>query len=114
MPRLILIFLLIIFPLQASWAAASVYCAHEARPAAMHPGHHQHGAGFEADKHADASASGIDFDCGDCHFSNVAIVSSAAESASAIMSHVRNGVGAAFLPAHRRTRPERPKWRAAA
>jgi hypothetical protein len=115
MRRLILIFLLVVFPLQVSWAVASAYCAHEANPVSIHPGHHQHAAGFEADTLAgDNTSSGIDVDCGDCHFSNVAIVSSAADGAITLVSHVRSGAGLAFIPLLRPTRPERPNWQPAA
>jgi hypothetical protein len=115
MRRLILILLLVIFPLQASWAVASAYCAHEANPLSNHPGHHEHAAGSEAGKHGGEDFSpGIDLDCGDCHFSNVAIVSSEADGAITAVSHARGGAGAPFIPLQRPKRPERPKWRPAA
>ncbi len=42
MRRWLTVFLLILLPLQLSWAVAATYCAHEADPAASHVGHHQH------------------------------------------------------------------------
>jgi hypothetical protein len=42
MRRWLTVFLLILLPLQLSWAVAATYCAHEADPAVNHVGHHQH------------------------------------------------------------------------
>ena len=42
MRRWLTVFLLILLPLQLSWAVAATYCAHEADPAARHVGHHEH------------------------------------------------------------------------
>ncbi|WP_431257108.1 hypothetical protein ACQ86G_20830 [Roseateles chitinivorans] len=42
MRRWLTVFLLILLPLQLSWAVAATYCAHEADPAVNHIGHHQH------------------------------------------------------------------------
>lgn len=42
MRRWLAVFLLILLPLQLSWAVAATYCGHEADPAARHVGHHEH------------------------------------------------------------------------
>ncbi|WP_431262205.1 hypothetical protein ACQ859_18795 [Roseateles chitinivorans] len=42
MRRWLTVFLLILLPLQLSWAVAATYCTHEADPAVNHIGHHQH------------------------------------------------------------------------
>lgn len=42
MRRLIAIFLLLLLPIQAIWAAAEPYCQHEHGVAAHHLGHHEH------------------------------------------------------------------------
>lgn len=77
MRRFVIICLLMILPLQWSWAAAASVCAHEADSAAQHLGHHQHDhAQVDASlKNVDAetapdNTTGADtktsFD-GDCH-----------------------------------------------
>ena len=55
MRKLVAIFLLVLIPLQSSWAVAAEYCTHhEENAAAQHFGHH-------ADEHANsASDTGID------------------------------------------------------
>lgn len=50
MHRFVIICLLMILPLQWSWAVAASVCAHEADGTAQHLGHHQH-------EHAQAGAS---------------------------------------------------------
>lgn len=119
MRRLIVIALLLLLPLQASWATAARYCGHEsaAVPApASHPGHHDHQHdGDERQPAQDSTkAPGVeDADCGLCHLgcgagfaSEVAarsLPSAAAEFryARAFRSHIPPG-------------PERPDRRLAA
>jgi len=74
MRRLLVVLMLVILPLQFSWAAAATYCRYETSGAAVrHFGHHEH-------KHASSSAqvakgtkakllNGSDCDCGFCHLS---------------------------------------------
>lgn len=92
MRRFILSLLLVLLPLQFSWAAAAAYCGHETGAAAQHFGHHDHrhaGAPGEVSKQdtakqdaaeQDAAKQGAskdslskvgnlhDADCGMCHF----------------------------------------------
>jgi hypothetical protein len=42
MRRYLAIFLLVLLPLQYSWAAMASYCEHETSVTAKHPGHHTH------------------------------------------------------------------------
>lgn len=71
--KLLLIFMLVLLPLQFSWAAVAVYCQHE-QEASTHFGHHSHK--HEADASAQTDDSGtegklakVDGDCAVCHFS---------------------------------------------
>jgi hypothetical protein len=69
MRRLFAIFLLVLLPLQLSWASVSIYCQHETGGQAKHFGHHdhQHQAG---DNQGDADtklSGGVDNDCSTCH-----------------------------------------------
>ena len=67
MKRLFLIFLIVLLPLQFSWAIAGAYCAHE-EAAAPHFGHHVHKHDETKDdgKHK-AKKIQVDADCDYCH-----------------------------------------------
>ncbi|MEH6435077.1 hypothetical protein [Massilia sp. DD77] len=67
MKRFFLILLLVLLPLQFSWAIAGAYCAHE-EAAAPHFGHHvhKHDKANEDGKH-DAKKIQLDTDCDYCH-----------------------------------------------
>ena len=69
---LVVVFMLLVLPVQFVWAAAAPYCAHEAASAASkHPGHHQHvhqGSGDAAKAGDDGAGSGMNHsDCASCH-----------------------------------------------
>ncbi len=86
MRRWLTIFLLVLLPLQFSWAVAATYCQHESRTSG-HIGHHEHrhqadaSGGAETASGGDSSTddegankrkaalAGIDGDCDYCHFS---------------------------------------------
>ncbi|OYO32606.1 cation efflux protein, CzcI family [Janthinobacterium sp. PC23-8] len=73
MKKFFLLLLLLVLPLQMSWAAASAYCLHEEGKAARHLGHHSHQ--HQADADTDKSEPGKDLkakgqphsDCHVCH-----------------------------------------------
>jgi hypothetical protein len=130
MRRLLLVFLLVLMPLQTVWSAAAAYCAHEQAPAAAHFGHHVHkhaGAHQGGDAHADvghASADdaqggaagsifnlgSADLDCHSCHGSGTVLFAhTVAPAALALCAHPLPLV-AAQLPAPLSPRPERPNW----
>jgi hypothetical protein len=70
MKRHLLILLMLILPLQASWAAVSAYCKHETGKAAEHFGHHYHQHQAQSSTEvakAKGSVSQADSDCGFCH-----------------------------------------------
>jgi len=77
MRRLVLVFLLLCFPLQISWAAVSSYCQHEQGVAAQHFGHHEHvhhapildddGGSDPQGKVGHFQNGGVDSDCASCH-----------------------------------------------
>lgn len=68
--RIVVVFFLILLPLQLTWAAAAAYCAHEPSTAAAdHFGHHEHqhvAGSASAFKMGDSTAG--DLDCNACHF----------------------------------------------
>ncbi|MBP6338936.1 MAG: cobalt-zinc-cadmium resistance protein [Vitreoscilla sp.] len=71
MRRLVLICMMLLLPVQWTWAAAAVYCEHETGAAAQHLGHHEHkhqGATGEVSKDGKTqSPPSADNDCGICH-----------------------------------------------
>lgn len=74
MRRWLTLFLVLVLPLQFSWAAAGIACAHETGSAAHHFGHHvhQHKADAKPAKEkgkAEVSKSMADTDCPYCHVS---------------------------------------------
>jgi len=70
MKRYLAIFLLVLLPLQFSWAAVAGYCQHESEVTANHPGHHSHDH-QAADQHEPVkdgvSSAGVHHDCATCH-----------------------------------------------
>ena len=69
MKRLILIFLLVLLPLQGAWAVAASYCQHEQDSSARHFGHHIHKHNGSAETPAKVKLGMLgDADCGGCHF----------------------------------------------
>lgn len=74
MRRLLLVFFVILLPIQFAWAGAAAYCAHEdggtkTGATAWHIGHHTHE--HHADEYQKAAKPGAklpDADCAACHF----------------------------------------------
>lgn len=67
--RFLIIFFVMLLPLQFSWGAAATYCAHETGSNVSHFGHHAHVhkvASGSVDSKA-FSTGGCDPDCGYCH-----------------------------------------------
>ena len=73
--KLILIFLLLIVPLQFAWAAAGAYCQHEQGTSSMHFGHHAHNHDGKHDgADGKAKAGKVHLDCNSCHATANAIL----------------------------------------
>lgn len=114
MRKLFVIFLLVLIPMQLTWAAVAVYCQHDADLTTQHFGHHDH-------KHADASTDDTDIDKsklskgphGDC---GVCQAHSSLAVASDLSFPIYNGMtplqahNTDFPPSSLLSRPERPKW----
>lgn len=61
--------MLMVLPLQYSWAAAAVYCEHD-QEHSVHFGHHGHEHQGQADQPDDQGKTGkVHSDCEYCHFS---------------------------------------------
>lgn len=76
MQRIVLVFLLLLLPVQWTWAAAASICRHESSIHANHFGHHEHRhdhqpgviASVDApDDTQQQSDSGVHADCATCH-----------------------------------------------
>ena len=113
MRRYLAIFLLVLLPLQYSWAAMASYCEHETSVTAKHPGHHTHDHASidqqESSKNAPQSP-GMDDDCATCHMGcAAALVSDLSKTTLAASDdhplHLQ--VIASHLASER---PERPQW----
>lgn len=115
MRRYLILFLLVLMPLQLSWAAAGSYCGHETGPQANHFGHHphEHAAGDAPDLDAgtpDKQSSAPHPDCGTCHGGNLVVLSNEGPSTFVTSAASR------FVPPWDRISssltypPERPKW----
>jgi hypothetical protein len=63
--KLFFIFLLIMLPLQSSWAAAASYCQHE--QTSTHFGHHAHQHETQSDTSDTSTSTNAHSDCGYCH-----------------------------------------------
>jgi hypothetical protein len=119
MRKWLLVFLLLLMPLQFSWAAVSSYCQHESAPASSHPGHHEH-------KHHDQSADqasneahaqlqsnkslGEDVDCVNCHASCCAALPILSLDALAPEIFRLTPQDASLVSRSSFERPERPQW----
>lgn len=71
MKRCLIIFALVLLPLQFSWAAVSGYCQHETGVTAKHFGHHSHNhQSFDPQESSNepVKLSSLDQDCAVCHF----------------------------------------------
>lgn len=113
--RWICIVLLLVAPLQLTWAAVSAYCQHESGAATKHVGHHGHDhdstAGTDSSSGDPAKSGGVDPDCAGCHLSCAFVLPSAAPADTIPGVHAgpveASGVAAsaAYPP------PDRPQWR---
>lgn len=126
MRRLLAVFLLVLLPLQFTWAAAAIYCAHEREVETSHVGHHEHrhdasdssvdSAEPAADTAStDASASdGQHADCGVCHLSGAqkSIMRGIRVPADTAGQVAQMDVSHAYT-SHPRERIERPNWQRA-
>lgn len=113
MRRWFAILLLVLLPLQTSWAVVASYCDHEqeAEQSTQHFGHHEH-------KHAGAaesggkgkSLSGFDGDCVDCHLSAPGTLPEEGTLSPLISVSFRELLPASPLRSLPGDVPERPNW----
>ena len=118
MRRLLSILLLVLLPLQFSWAAVASYCEHEAGPDAAHVGHHAHqhddahsGEPGLDDNGGEPSVKAIDLDCAQCHGQCAALPLAAAWTAVEAAAERFADIANAPSDGQPSPRPERPQWR---
>jgi hypothetical protein len=119
MRRWLLVLLLVLLPLQFSWAAVAIYCGHETGVAADHVGHHNHaphdhggkaaGPGGEG-KTDGSSTNASSFDCGHCHSYSVSMVHVPSLIEPLPLDGAPSGRGDTSWAEHVPAQPERPKW----
>jgi hypothetical protein len=113
MKRLLLLFLLTLLPLQASWAVVATYCQHEKEVTTRHFGHHSH---EHEDRHAQAEEqqkdSSIKFhtDCLTCH-GLAAAMGTPQTAALPIEPLSLDSISSeSYLKSISSPRPEKPQW----
>lgn len=112
MRRFVIIFMLLLLPVQITWAGISVYCKHESGAAAQHFGHHEHDHQANQPEPAkDPSTLTVDNDCVACHMASAGILPVAFSSMSSEpLQAERLGRHISLLPCLLPDRPERPQW----
>jgi len=120
--RFLAIVLLVLLPLQFSWAAVASYCGHDAQAAVGHFGHHEHQHQHAADVSVDASeAAGaaladektpvaMHADCGHCHGYCSAMLTLPSVLPGALSSVAPHATPDQNSAAIALARPERPQW----
>jgi hypothetical protein len=104
--------MLLVMPLQVSWAAVAVYCQHENESTTQHFGHHEHQhAATEADDESnDSSPIKAHADCVTCHGGAVGLTMMPFKSQLHVLSALANADDVYLRKSTLLPRPERPKW----
>lgn len=119
MRRWLAILLLVLLPIQMSWAAVADYCTHESGAAADHVGHHDHADHGHTPATADVSdqsgadegaTSTPDADCGQCHGQCTGMLVSLVTTAHNRTTAAPTPAGDAPCTAQAAAQPERPQW----
>lgn len=113
MNRWLTILLLVLLPLQLSWAAGSVYCQHETGCTVQHFGHHEHQHQADAGdvNNSSPTANGaIDADCGTCHAGFATPIFESVSLSMVSLSSDRHNGHQFRLSSHPPSLPERPNW----
>ena len=112
MKRYLAIFLLMLLPLQFSWAAMAGYCEHETAVSAKHPGQHSHDhtSVDHQETVQNAEPSCMDHDCAACHLGCAASLVNDLNTTTAAVSDNHALHLQVIASQHLRERPERPQW----
>ncbi|MES2952182.1 MAG: cation efflux protein, CzcI family [Pseudomonadota bacterium] len=117
MRRWLLIFLVVLLPMQLSWAAVASYCQHEIATTAQHVGHHehQHEADAASANNSDTGTSptamgAVDVDCGTCHAGCCTVMLQSLNLVVAKLPSETHSASALRLTSQPASVPERPNW----
>ncbi|WP_240792053.1 hypothetical protein [Rhodoferax bucti] len=109
----LVIFLLVVIPMQFALAATAGYCQHETGVATKHLGHHGHkhqaqlGDLSQPDK---TKSSGFDLDCGNCHAGcSLAVASALGHTVLPGMGGIEPSPDAVLVSPPLKV-PDRPQW----
>jgi hypothetical protein len=115
MTKRLIVFLLLVVPLQLAWGTVSAYCEHETEPTTEHFGHHVHKHEQDSSTKTiepsdDTKTGNFDMDCGVCHAAcSVALCGGIAE-----LNFSASGFAITPAPSFHlslfSSKPERPKW----
>jgi hypothetical protein len=109
------IFLIVLLPLQFSWAAAAVYCQHEEVPTGFHLGHHSHQHDAETDSSNKAGNQLAEHsDCGYCHLASQPPFAMDVPVVALPTAWIGNFMPASSFSSHIPDRLNEPDWRLAA
>lgn len=120
MRRWLLIFLVVLLPMQLSWAAVASYCQHESSSSAttQHVGHHEHQHEADAastdqggtDSKSTTATSAVDVDCGTCHAGCCTAMLQSPILVMAKLPSESHNAPALRLSSQPASLPERPNW----
>ncbi len=113
MKKYLAMFLLVLLPLQFSWAAAAGYCQHEAGVTANHPGLHtdnHHAADHHESGKDGAPSAGVHSDCAACHLGCAAALTSDLNMPAAATDQDHQSDYLVNPSRAHTERPERPQW----
>jgi hypothetical protein len=116
MRRLLLVFLLLVFPVQVTWAAVCVYCPGACVIETSASIRSDSGSEATTDDSAKAGSISLDdSDCACCHLGGVGVASPTIGTA-VVKPHEtpEQAEGIVLFTSIRPERPERPKWPRAA
>ena len=112
MRRLVLICVMLLLPVQWTWAAAAAYCAHEPSPSSWHIGHHEHvhksSSAGDSKKAQSAKAGALDLDCEYCHLSAAQWLPAPHDMMPPVMGAVFSVQDPPLVGSHFSSGPERP------
>jgi hypothetical protein len=116
MRRLILVFLLMILPLQVSWAAVCAYCPDACVIETSADSEADSGPEAEPDDSAKADTISLgDSDCTSCCLGGIGVASRGADTAVVkVRAASPQFIATVLVTSIRPDRPERPKWSHAA
>lgn len=112
--KLFVIFLLLVMPLQASWAVVASYCQHEQDVTAQHFGHHEHAHEHHDEASDKDSSSKRGADAHDCHGHTVGLLVTPFTLSLNLPSAVIPQSSPSRLTSGLSSPPERPQWPLAA